>query len=293
MATALGLQRQVTLGPLALDLTDDAGVTWLTTELAGWRGSPATTLVVTQRPAGHGGWASPTPKLVPRQLELSVLIDAPTTAAMTAAYDQLIAAIDVGALTLTVVEDGTTRQTTVYRNGDILPKTDGGPWATYSVPLIAPDPRRYGTLVTATVMLPSSSGGLSWPISWPISWPATVVSGDTNLPSGGTTSSDPVITIYGPTSGVTPMSTPLLVFTGADGSVSTLTYGDTVGVGDWLVIDCAAKSVLYNGQATRRGLLQVAGGWPSVPPGGARVTFRAATYDATSRAVVTYRPAWM
>lgn len=293
MPTALGVQRHVTLGGLPLDVVDDSGVTWMATGLSGWRGSPSTTLAVTQRPADHGGWASPSPKLTPRQLELDVLIAAPTTAAMTAAYEQLLTAVGIGAVTLSVIEDGVARQATVYRNGDVLPKDDAGLWATYSVPLIAPDPRRYGGLTTVQLKLPSSSGGLSWSVSWPISWPATVVSGDAALPAGGTIASSPLITIYGPTSGGTPLTTPLITITGADGSVSTLTYADTVGVGDWVAIDCATRSVLYNGQATRRGLLQVVGGWPTVPPGGASATFRAATYDATSRAVVSYRPAWM
>ena len=293
MATALGVQRQVTLGGLSLAAIDDSGVTWMATDLTGWRGSPGTTLTVTQRPADHGGWASASPKLVARQMELDVLISARSTAALTAAYEQLLTAIGYGPVTLAVVEDGVSRQATVYRNGEVLPKADGGTWATYSVPLIAPDPRRFGAQSSVQLMLPSISGGLSWPVSWPISWPATVVSGDATLPSSGTIASNPTITLYGPTSGSTPLTTPIVTFTGSDGTVSVLTYADTVGVNDYVAIDCRTKSVLYNGQATRRGLLQVAGGWPTIPPGGASASFRAATYDTTSRAVVTYRPAWM
>ncbi|MFJ5070257.1 hypothetical protein ACIQC7_27990 [Kitasatospora sp. NPDC088556] len=293
MSTALGLGRQVTVGSLALDVTDDAGVTWLTTDLKGWRASPATTLAVTQRPADHGGWASPNPKLVPRQLELELLIGAPSASAADTAYEQLIAAVDVGPLTLTVTEGSLTRTVTCYRNGELLPQADGGSWTTYSVPLICPDPRRYGATRSATVYLPASTGGLSWPVGWPISWPATTVTGDAVLPGAGTCATSPAITIYGPTSGPA-LTTPLLVFTGPDGTISTLTYNDTIGAGDWLVIDCAARTVLYNGQATRRALLQVTGGWPVIAASGASLmTFRAATYDATSRAQVIYRPAWM
>lgn len=292
MPTPLTTQRQVTLGTLALDQVDDAGVTWSALDLAGWRGSPATTLAVTQRPADHGGWVGPTPKLVPRQLVLQLLIDAPSEDLMTAAYEQLLAAVGTGPFTLQVEEGGTTRQAVVYRNGDVLPTADGGPWAAYSVPLLAPDPRRYGDLTTVQVALPSVSGGLSWPVSWPTSWPATVVSGDAALPNSGSAPTAPLITLYGPASGPA-LATPIVTITAADGTTSVLTYADTIGAGDWLVIDTAARSVLYNNQSTRRGLLQVAGGWPAIAPGGAQVTFRAATYDTTSRAVISYRPAWL
>lgn len=301
MPTTLGLPRQVTLGALALDQVDDYGVTWVTLDLAGWRSSPASTLQVTQRPADHGGWASPSPKLTPRHLDLRALIDAPSPAALTAAYDRLIAAVGIGALTLTVVEDGTTRQATAWRDGEILPVEDTGTLATYSVPLLLPDPRRYAPAVTVSLLLPATSGGLSWPVTWPISWPATVVSGDAALAQPGNIAAAPVITIYGPTSGTIPLTTPLVTFTsqvpdglgGFTTVTSVLTYASTIGVGDWLVIDCAARTVLYNGQSTRRGLLQVSGGWPAIPPGGGQATFRAASYDTTSRVQVTYRPAWM
>lgn len=293
MATSLGLSRQVAIGGLVLDQVDDAGVWWTTQDLTGWRGSPATTVQVTQRPAGPGGWASANPVLTPRQMELIVDIGAPDTASMTAGYEQLLAAVGTGQVLLTVTEDGMTRTAVVYRNGDVLPTADSGFDATYSVPLIAPDPRRYGAPVTVTLALPATSGGLSWPISWPISWPATVSYGDAALPGGGDIASPLVITLYGPTSGAVPLDHPLITLTDPDGTtVHTLLYADTIGVGDYLTIDCEARSVLYNGTSNRRTLLQVVNGWPTAPVGGGQVSFRASTYDATSQAVVTYRPAW-
>lgn len=293
MTTALASSRSVVLGGFALTGTDDAGVQWMVTDLTGWRGSPATTVQVTQRPADHGGWPTATPKLTPRQMEITVGVFAPGGAEMTAAYERLVTAVSTGPVLLEVTEDGTTRQAVAYRNGDVLPTGDGGAWSTYSVPLIAPDPRRYGPLSQVALYLPASSGGLSWPVSWPVSWPATVVTGDAALPGGGTVDSPLTVTVYGPTSGGTPLTSPLVAVTLPDGTVQTLLYTDSVGVNDFLAIDCEAKSVLYNGTSTRRGLLQVIGGWPSIPPGGAQMSFRAGTYDTTSQVQVSYRPAWM
>jgi hypothetical protein len=291
MTNTLTSARSVTLGGLALTSVDDAGVQWMVTDLTGWRSSPASTLAVTQRPAAPGGWASANPVPTPRQMEATIAILAPGGPLLTAAYEQLLAAVGIGPVLLEVTEDGATRQAVVYRNGDVLPTGDSGAWATYSVPLIAPDPRRYGAAVALTAHLPSSSGGLSWPISWPISWPATVSYGEVSLSGGGTTDSPLLLTISGPTTGTSPLVNPLVTVTTPDGPVSSLIYTDSIGVGDQLVIDCDAKTVLYNGSG-RRNFLQVVGGWPSIPPAGALASFRAGSYDATSQMTITYRPAW-
>jgi hypothetical protein len=292
MPTALGTPRSVVLGGLTLDVVDDQGVTWITTGLDGWRGSPATTLQVTQRPAAPGGWASTNVQLVARQMELDVFIGGGDSASATAAYEQLLAAVGTGPVVLQVTEDGTVRQMTVYRNGAILPTADGGTWTTYSVPLIAPDPRRYtANPVDVSIMLPFATGGLTWPVTWPISWPATVVSGDAGLPNAGTTAADPVITLWGPTTGSTPLTGASLTLTGA--VEQQVAYSGDISPGDWVVVDCGARTVLYNGQSTRRGFLQLDNGWPQVPPGGCNAAFRAPTYLSTARAEVSYRSAWL
>jgi hypothetical protein len=291
MATALALSRSVTLGLLGLNRIDDSGVTWMVNDLSGWRGSPQSTVQVTQRPAAPGGWASSDPQLTPRQMELTLAVLAPTSALMTAAYDQLFAAVGIGPILLTVVEDGLSRSTTVWRNGDILAQDDGGTWATYSVPLLAPDPRRYGPASVFSAVLPASAGGLSWPVSWPTSWPATVTYGDITLPGGGTTDAPLTLTIRGPATGASPLVNPLITVTTPDGAQTSLTYTDQIAVGDWLTIDCDARTVLYNGTSGRRNLLQVTD-WPAVPPAGALVSFRAGSYDPSSRVEISYRPAW-
>lgn len=293
MPTALGTPRSVILGALVLDVVDDSGTTWMTTGLTGWRASPATTFQATQRPAAPGGWPSINPQLTPRQLELDVLIQAGDSPSLTAAYEQLLASVGTDPVPLQVTEDGVMRQMTVYRNGQILPTADGGTWSTYSVPLLATDPRRYASQGFDVVLaLPFSSGGLSWPLVWPISWPATTVSGDATLPQLGTANADPVITFYGPTVGSSPLTGALVSIT-TDTTEQSVTYVGDISPGDFVVVDCGARTVLYNGQSTRRSLLQLDNGWPTVPPGGASAAFRAPIYDATVRAEISYRSAWL
>lgn len=284
MATTLG-SRSAVLGDLALGVVDDAGVWWVLQDLAGWRGSQATTVTVAQKPAAHGGWASPRPRLVPRHLELVVHIAAPDAVAMDAAYEQLLAAVGIGPVVLQVTESGAARQVVVYRNGEILPTGDVDTEATYSVPLIAPDPRRYAAAETITQLyLPSSTDGLVFPITFPITFPATVVSGTAHLGNAGTIESPLRLVIYGP------VSQPSVTFTNGAGTTWTLAYSGDIADGDWLDIDTEAATAYYNGQSSRRSLLS--GTWPAVPPGGIDVAFRAPIYSATARLVVSHRSAW-
>ncbi|MFF9240111.1 phage distal tail protein [Streptomyces sp. NPDC014801] len=285
MPSSLPGLRSAALGDLALHVADDDGVEWVVEDLTGWRGSPASTVQVTQRPSGHGGWATARPWLTPRQMELRVFIAAPNPGAMDAAYERLLAATDIGPVLLQVTEGSTTRQATVYRNGDVLPTSESDYEATYSVPLIAPDPRRYAADETVTQLyLPSSTGGLTFPITFPITFNATVISGTARLDNPGTIATPLRLVVYGP------VSQPQITVT-AGGTLWTLSYSGDIADGDWVDIDTEAATVLYNGQSSRRSLLS--GDWPSVPPGGADIAFRSGTYSATARLVVSHRAAWM
>ncbi|MEU0675484.1 hypothetical protein ABZ330_21835 [Streptomyces sp. NPDC006172] len=285
MPTSLPGLRSAVLGDLPLHVTADDGVDWAVEDLTGWRASPATTVQVTQKPAGHGGWATGRPRLTPRQMELRIFIAAPTPDAMDTAYERLLAAVSTGPVVLQVTEGELTRQTVVYRNGDVLPVAESDYEATYSVPLIAPDPRRYGDEVLTELYLPSSTGGLTFPITFPISFGATVISGTARLDNPGTIAAPLRLVVYGP------VSQPQITVTDDAGGTWTLAYSGDVAAGDWLDIDTEAATVLYNGQASRRSLLS--GDWPAVPAGGADVAFRAPVYSPTARLVVVHRAAWM
>ncbi|MGO4630491.1 hypothetical protein AB4225_06040 [Streptomyces sp. 2RAF24] len=285
MPTALPGLRSAVLGALPLHVTADDGVDWTVEDLTGWRGSPATTVQVAQKPGGHGGWATSRPWLTPRQMELRVLVSAPTPAALDTAYEQLLAAAGNGPVLLQVTEGSLTRKTLVYRNGDVFPVDDSDYHAVYSVPLIAPDPRRYGAEVITELYLPTSTGGLTLPLTLPLTISATVISGMARLDNAGSVAAPLRLVVYGP------VSQPQITVTDDAGDTWTLTYSGDISAGDWVDIDTEAATVLYNGQASRRSLLS--GDWPSVPPGGADIAFRAPLYSAAARLTVAHRAAWM
>jgi hypothetical protein len=158
--------------------------------------------------------------------------------------------------------------------------------ATFSALVTAADPRRYAVTQTVTVLqLPMVAGGLTAPITAPLTVPATVSVSDTTATNAGTIESRPQVTITGP------VSQPQVIVTGPDGSTYALLYAGDVASGDFLALDCDARTVLYNGTANRRGLLT--GPWPVLPPGDSAVAFRAGAYSATATCTITYRSAWM
>jgi hypothetical protein len=154
-----------------------------------------------------------------------------------------------------------------------------------TVEITCADPRRFGDAVTDDTSLPQVDGGLSWPISWPISWPGTQVSGDVSIYNPGDIAGPMVLRIDGPCTSPT-------VTHAETGAALVLATDLTVAAGDWLDIDCEARTVLYNGQVSRNGYLTQRG-WFTFEPGTNTIGFNAGGYTAGARLTVTGTPAWI
>lgn len=145
------------------------------------------------------------------------------------------------------------------------------------------DPRKFADPITlAPIALPSSTGGLTWPITWPITWAATVATGSGSAVNDGNTDGPVTLRINGPA------TAPEIVHV-ESGAVLAFSSGLTVASGDWLDIDCEARTVLYNGQASRNAML-ISRGWPSFRPGANTFHFNASSYSATASLQVTATP---
>jgi hypothetical protein len=154
-----------------------------------------------------------------------------------------------------------------------------------TVEVTCPDPRRFGADVTASTGLPSVSGGLTWPITFPTAWSGSQVSGSMTLTNPGDANGPVKLRIYGPVTA--PAVTHL-----ESGAALTLATSLTVASGDWLDIDCDARTVLYNGQASRNGYL-TSRGWFAFEPGDNTFTFTASGYNASAQLTATCTPAWI
>ncbi|MFD8577403.1 hypothetical protein ACFV1H_18970 [Streptomyces virginiae] len=283
MATQIGAI-PVTLGSLPLSVVDDAEVTWLNTDLKGWS-SPGLRAEFQPRQADHGAWASPV-YLDSRPITITGMIAAPTTTARDAAIEQLIAAASLTDTILTV-EDSVPKRATVRRSGEVLVELLGPYGATYSLLVTAPDPRRYSTVLQSqTTGLPSVTGGLTLPITLPISFSTTSTGGAFTLVNEGTIATRPTFTVTGPAANF------VISCTSPGGAVTQLTYSDSIGVGDTLVIDTDAHTVMLNGTVSRRRYLS--GTWPEILPASSlSVQWSALAYDAAAMLTGTCRSAWM
>ncbi|HVE26960.1 MAG TPA: hypothetical protein VNC22_16235 [Sporichthya sp.] len=276
----------VTLGTLRLGSVDDAGVAWFLQKKDGWD-SPEVRADLQERQADHGSWFSPV-YLGSRPITLAGTIEAPSRAALQDAWDRMLVAASLTDTTLTVWES-TPKQVTVRRSGKQLMEYVTDRTATWSVMVTAEDPRRYSTdLQSGTTGLPSTSGGLVFPVTPPITFSATTVSGSIGAVNSGTFETRPILTITGPV--VAPVVSALY----PDGTVRQLVYSQDLQAGDVLVIDTDAHSVTLNGNASRRRFMSVPSGWPSIPAmASVSYQFASGTYNSTAMLTAQWRSAWM
>jgi hypothetical protein len=287
----MGIDPTVYLGAQQLAGTDGSGVSWDVQTLTGWYDSAAPTLRVAQREADHGGWGGGS-WLTPRVLMLGVHLSAATPDAIVSALDVLGAAASLDASPLRLVEaSGLDRTIQVRRNGEVLTTWDGigGTAVAVSIPLIAADPRKYGTLpYSSSTMPPSSSGGLILPATLPAAFDAVVDSGQISCGNAGTIGSRPLLRITGP------CTTPQVTLQLPDGSVQQLIYQGSLLAGEYLDLDCDAHTATADGTASRRGL--ITGTWLELPPGssaGCSAAFRVDTSGAGCQLTMTWYDAWM
>ncbi|WP_263165390.1 phage tail family protein [Streptomyces sp. SCSIO ZS0520] len=273
------------LGALPLGSVDSAGVAWRLQVLEGWDGAEVRT-DMQPREADHGAWAAPG-YLGERPITLGGLIEAPDRPALEEAMDRMRAEVGLADTVLTVWES-TPKQCLVRQSGRLVMQYQSDRIATYSVLVTAPDPRRYGTVLRqASTALPVSTGGLAPPVTPPVTITATTVVGSLDAANEGSFETRPVFVIDGP------VDSPQILAQMPDGSVRFLTYSQSLATGDRLVLDTDAKSVILNGNASRRRFLSTPTGWPVIPAGSSvGVLFRAAFYNSGALLTVQWRPAW-
>jgi hypothetical protein len=246
------------------------------------------------RVQGNGSW--PLPFYVPmRVVTMLIAIEAPVPyfdGAVSALAQATQAQVDADGLpvqTPVTVQMGGAQQTAYGTvSNRVIPTlapdySNGVAFATIEV--TCPDPRKFGTDVAMSTGLPMVSGGLTFPMTFPIAWSGTQASGAVTLNNPGDTNGPMKLRINGPCTAPSVTHTEL-------GTSLTLAANLTVNAGDWLDIDCEARTVLYNGQASRNGYL-TSRGWFSFEPGPNTIGFNASDYNTTAQLQVTATPAWI
>lgn len=272
---------QAAIGGVTFGAIDGSGVEWHLTDLAGW-GSTASTLQLTQKPRGPGGFRSVPGFFTPRTLAPAGSVYAPSFTAASDAWDQLCAAFPLDPTVLSVTEGSRTRTMLVQRQGETLITWLTDTTFQWSAQLVAADPRKMGSPLTASTGLPSTTGGLTVPFTVPFTISSTVVSGQCFLTNPGNTPGPLTLRIDGPITGpvITHVSTGLAL---------TFASSLTLNTGEFLLIDMEAQTALANGQSSRNGYITNRG-WFGFDPGLNQFSFTSTS--GSGLLTVTGTPAW-
>lgn len=265
---------------LELGTQDANGTNWVIISTQGLDGPP-TTGGVAQRSGDHGAYAPPA-FYAARPITLTVQATAANQALRDVARATLAAAVPVSDLATLRIDEPIPKQMLVRRSGP-LPETY--PTLTdvvFTIGLIAPDPRKYSTVLqSVTVAQGSLAAGLAPPITPPFTLPAGAPPMSASITNNGSFETRPVVTIAGP------ISSPAAVnqTTGQSVSFSSLVLAST----DALVID------FLNQRATLNGVFRTAdlsSAWWVLQPGSETVQVTG-TAGVGAQMTVTWRDAWI
>jgi hypothetical protein len=273
---------QFLLGGITINgSTDINGCDWILTKESGWFGSPAIKIARVDKPAARGVFRGNEFR-GGRVMTLEGVLAAPTVPALRTASRALFGLFPDPHVQypLTVIEEtGLGLSTNVVLDGEILTTPLAATSVTFSIQLVAPDPRKVATVsTTVSVLLAAGgSGGVAYPVTYPVPYGMPGTSGAVTLTNAGTADADPYFVFTGP------LTNPSV--TRAD-TGDTVTYNGTLLATDTLTVDSGSGAVLLDG-VNRRSLL-TALNWFSVP-GGRSITclFRTTSTSDTGILAVT------
>ena len=270
---------------------DSNGVAWILQKVDGWDGPPSVGSVI-QRSADHGGWPS-AQYYGPRLLTLTVMASAPDQALRDQAAVQLVQAVPISDLATFVYNEPIAKQVACRQVGGakIAAKKPTLSDVIFTIPLVAPDPRKYATvagLQTATLPAPVINP-LTLPVTLPIGFPGATPALDSAVVcvNAGTFETRPAISVTGP------ISNPQIV-NGATGQVISYT-GLTLGPSDQLVINTDTRQSFLNGTFlaadTNSGWWVLEGG---EQPGGSAtpVYLQGGNFAGGASITIAWRSAW-
>lgn len=279
-----GYGSTVSVGGLVFNTPDSDGTLFVLSDLVGW-GSPGSTVAASQRARGDGATTSE-PFRKPRTMTLSGSIDAPNPVLLSLAVDTLIAAFTLDQFVLSVNESGRIRSVLAQRQDDVLVKWLNAYQVEFSAQIVAKDPLKYGDLISASTALPSSAGGLVFPVTFPITFTGVSNTGVIRLTNTGNTQAPVWLRIDGPV----PAGGWTVTHVGKKLSLS-FASSLALAAGEFVTVDMERREVLAQGQSARAGYV-TSRGWFSLDPGINDIAFSATNYSSTALLTATTKPAW-
>jgi Phage tail protein len=265
---------------------DANGTAWILQEVKGWDSAPSAVGQVTQKSADHGGY--PTAQFYgPRIITLTVMASAPSQALRDVARAQLQQCVPISDLAVFTYAEPIPLLAYVRRNAGAgvdetyMTLTD----VQFSIPLVAPDPRKYATVADGgSSQAPAAVTLLTLPFTaLPVTFPAGIPAGLTGILAinAGTFETRPIVQVNGP------VTSPSII-NGAAGQAVTFT-GLVMGSSDVLVLDMDARQAFLNDVFIPA---DASSSWWVLQPGESLI-YMTGTSDAGSIVQATWSSAWI
>lgn len=268
---------------------DASGISWLWQKVQGWDGPDVQGGGVIARSGDHGAWASPQ-YFAARTLTLTVTASAPTQALRDVARAELQQAVPVSGLAQLRYDEPIPKYAWVRRSGKITETYPTLTDATFTVGLVAPDPRKYATVQRSILigLTPAGAGGgMVEPFTVPFTLASAPPPGTSVATNSGSFLSPPVAVVTGPITAPTLTNTT----TGQTVSWSSL----TLNTGDTLVVDFLNRqgyvnpsTVSYNAGIPSAGgtywPADISSSWWQLAPGDNQVAFGGAARSGATAA---------
>ncbi|GAB2695851.1 phage tail family protein [Kitasatospora kifunensis] len=232
--------------------TDSNGITWLWQKIQGWDGPDVQGGGVIARSGDHGAWASPQ-YFAARTMTLTVTASAPTQTLRDVARARLQQAVPVSDLAMLRYDEPVPTYSWVRRSGKITEAYPTLTDVTFTIGLVAPDPRKYAVAQRSLPigLLPSGGGGsMVEPFTVPFGLASAPPPGGGTAVNAGSFISPPVIVVAGP------ISSPALTNLTSGQTVSWSSL--TLNTGDVFVVDFLNRQGFVNPT-----MLSTAPGFPS------------------------------
>ncbi|GAA4908020.1 phage distal tail protein [Streptomonospora salina] len=265
---------------------DESGVAWLLSDIDGWHATPPTEAVVT--PLGLSDRSVAAARFPKSPREITVHGYALTGSFDTAedARNRLYRAFDGYARELPiVVEESTPKRISARTAGAIETAPLGPTHFTFAVPLILPDPLKYGLNLRRKATDAQAPGelGTTFPLEFPLTFTDSGRgTGRMTLTNSGTAPTYPVSVLNGP------LSEGWRIVNEATGDF--LSFSTGLGHGQRLRIDHAARTADING-APIAALAN--GSWWPLQPGRNPVRFLAPAYHPEAAWTASFYDAYL
>jgi hypothetical protein len=265
---------------------DDDGNIWVWQEVTGWFGGLDPRGAPVARPLVDGDYDGIAP-FSGRTVTITGALVATSRGGLQRGLDRiagvLAGATRRGVLVVDEQHVPVVRSASVRLGGATMATREGPTHAKWSLVLYAADPTRYGVDAHSATLAPFTPGaGRTYNLAPPRVYGGLGTDGRTTVTNRGNANTPLTVTFYGPS------KNPTLQLIGGARLQLLMTLGD----GEWVTIDSAQRSVLYNGSASRRQFLSGDSRWIYLPPGPSDLFYTVAVNSGVGQCVATWRDGW-